>query len=228
MDSNLIYILFICVIVPLQMMLVLVRGHSKYLVGFMMLGMFLSLFVSEFNTLMLGWFHNDVEYVTTTMTPISEELIKAIPVVIYVFAIKPKKEEIIPVAFALGIGFALFENMEIFVRNINEVSYFWAIIRGFSAAVMHGICTTLIGYCSYSLKARKKMICGGLFALFTAACIYHGIYNMLVQSDYAVIGYVMPLLTYNLAWMKYKWNRRKETKAKAAEQTKPQAQESKA
>ena len=36
----------------------------------------------------------------------------------------------------------------------------------------------------------------GTFALLSTAITYHGIYNMLVQSDYRGIGYLLPIATY--------------------------------
>ncbi|MBO7519628.1 MAG: hypothetical protein J6T73_02520, partial [Clostridia bacterium] len=53
------------------------------LVGYMLIGIFVSLFVSELNTILLGLFNNDILYVTTTITPISEEIVKALPVLFY-------------------------------------------------------------------------------------------------------------------------------------------------
>ena len=32
--------------------------------------------------------------------------------------------------------------------------------------------------------------------LLTMACIYHGIFNMLVQSEYKYLGFVLPAVTY--------------------------------
>ena len=36
----------------------------------------------------------------------------------------------------------------------------------------------------------------GTFALLSTAITYHGIYNMLVQSDFKMIGYLLPITTY--------------------------------
>jgi hypothetical protein len=52
----------------------------------------------------------------------------------------------------------------------------------------------------------------GTFALLSTAIIYHGIYNMLVQSDYEMIGYLLPISTYipSLIWrLKQKRARRR-------------------
>ena len=75
--ENLIYILFIALVAPLILMLQMLRKRSRVLVGYMIIGIFVSLFVSELNTILLGLFDKDMLYVTTTITPISEEIAKA-------------------------------------------------------------------------------------------------------------------------------------------------------
>ncbi len=100
------------------------------------------------------------------------------------------------IAFAAGIGFAMFENMVILIQNIENVTVGWAIIRGFSTALMHGVCTAAVGYGMSFIKKRRKLFYCGTFALLTLASIYHGIFNMLVQSYYKYFGFVLPAITY--------------------------------
>ena len=45
-------------------------------------------------------------------------------------------------------------------------------------------------------KKRSKIFVVGTFALLSTAITYHGIYNMLVQSDFEVIGFLLPMATY--------------------------------
>ncbi len=101
-----------------------------------------------------------------------------------------------PIAFATGIGFGMFENMVILVQNIESVTIGWAIIRGFSTALMHAVCTVAIGFGICFAKKKKKLFYTGTFALLAMASIYHGIFNMLVQSDYKYLGFVLPAATY--------------------------------
>ena len=46
------------------------------------------------------------------------------------------------------------------------------------------------------IKKKRKLFYTGMFALLTLASIYHGIFNMLVQSEYKYFGFVIPALTY--------------------------------
>lgn len=194
--DNLVYILFIALVAPLLLMMFMLRKRSGLLVGYMLVGIFVSLFVSELNTLILNMFNGDMIYVTTTITPISEEIVKAIPVLFYAIVFSDSRDRVMPIAFATGVGFATFENMVIIVQNIESVTIGWAIIRGFSTALMHAVCTVAVGFGICFIRKRKKLFYCGTFALLTMACIYHGIFNMLVQSNYRYLGFVLPAVTY--------------------------------
>lgn len=194
--DNLIYILFICTVAPILLMFLMLRKRSKLLVGYMLIGIFVSLFISELNTILLNLLGGDSLYVTTTITPVSEEIIKALPVLFYAVLFSDNRERIMPIAFATGIGFGMFENMVVLVQNIETVTIGWAIIRGFSTALMHGVCTVTVGFGICFVKKKRKLFYTGTFALLSIACIYHGIFNMLVQSDLKYFGFLLPAVTY--------------------------------
>ena len=194
--DNLVYILFICLVAPLLLMALMLRKRSRLLVGYMLVGIFVSLFASELNTILLGLFGSDMLYVTTTITPISEEIAKAIPVLFFAIVFSDDRDKVMPIAFATGVGFAMFENMVILVQNIENVTVGWAIIRGFSTALMHAVCTVAVGFGICFVKKKKKLFYCGTFALLALAMIYHGIFNMLVQSDYKYLGFFLPAITY--------------------------------
>ena len=195
--ENLIYILYICMFVPLLLSLPLIQKTSRRVTVFILIGMSAALFISEINGLMLGLLGYNTEYVTTTITPATEEIIKAIPILIYAFVISDNRDKLISSSFALGIGFALFENTYILINSIDAVSIEWAIVRGFSTALMHGICTAAVGYGMSFVKKRKKLFYCGTFSLLMMAIIYHGIFNMLVQSEnLKYFGFLLPLATY--------------------------------
>jgi len=206
--DNLSYILFICLVAPLALMFLILRRRSRLLVGYMLIGVFVSLFVSELNTILLGLFSNDVLYVTTTITPISEEIVKALPILFYAIVFSDDRDKIMPIAFALGVGFAMFENMVVLVQNVETVTIGWAIIRGFSTALMHAVCTIVVGYGISFMKKRRKLFFCGTLALLALTMIYHGIFNMLMQSKFQYIGSFMPGATYipilNLQYQYYK------------------------
>ena len=162
----------------------------------MITGIFSCLFVSELNSILLKHFHNDMYYVTTAITPITEEIVKALPILYYALFISDDRKTLTSDAFAVGVGFALLENIVILIQNISEVSIVWALVRGFGSGLVHGLCTVMVGYGISYIRKRRKLFYCGTFALLSAAIIYHATYNLLVQSELQYAGVLLPILTY--------------------------------
>lgn len=195
--ENMIYILFICMFAPLLLSLPLIKKSSRGIMIFILAGIGLALFVSEVNGLLLRLLNDDVAFVTTTVTPATEEIVKALPVLLYAFVISDNCEKLLTASFAVGIGFALFENTYILTQSATDVTIAWAIIRGFSTALMHGICTAAVGFGMSFVKKKKKLFYCGTIALLLLAVTYHGIFNMLVQSEsLKYFGFFLPAVTY--------------------------------
>ena len=194
--ENLTYILYICLVVPMCFLILMLEKKSKVYMLYMIIGLTISLFSSELNTIFLNLFDDDLIYVTTVITPVSEELLKLLPILFFACVFSDKQEFLIPVSLFLGIGFATFENMTILIQNIDNVTIGWALVRGFSSSLVHGICTMTVGFgLSFTRKNRKLFYCG-LFAIITMVCVYHGIFNMLIQSKYNYVAVVLPVITY--------------------------------
>lgn len=194
--DNMSYIAFICLTVSLGLMLPLMEKKTRSVVIFMIVGFFACLFVSELNSILLKAFNGDMFYVTTTITPVSEELVKALPILYFAIIISDDRRTLIANSFAVGVGFALLENIIILMQNIQEVSVLWALVRGFGSGLVHGVCTMMVGYGISYIKKRRKLFYCGTFALLSTAIIYHAIYNLLVQSDYQYAGVLLPIITY--------------------------------
>ena len=195
--EGLIYNVFICIVVPMLMMLILLNKNARPLVGFMIIGMFISLFTSEINSIILAAFNNDKIYVTTVFTPMIEEVSKAIPILFYAYVFYDgERDKLMQLALVTGIGFALFENTVLIVQNVDSVTLGWSLARGFSTALMHGVCTMLVAFGLSFIKDRKKLAYCGTFAILMFVIIYHGIFNALVQSDYKYVGIALPVVTY--------------------------------
>ena len=210
--ENLIYILFICITIPLALMAFLVEKKARRTVIFFITGICAAVFASEVNGILTYLIPLDVFDFTVRVTPITEEFIKAIPVLFFAKEISDKKETLITVSLAVGIGFAIMENTYILTQNVGYVSLLWAIMRGFGTGIMHGMCTFLVGTGFSFANKNKKLFVVGTFALLSLAITYHSIFNMLVQSDYKYIGAVLPIITHVpfVLWI-YK-NRKKESK----------------
>ncbi|MBQ0084207.1 MAG: PrsW family intramembrane metalloprotease [Clostridiales bacterium] len=195
--AELILILFVCFFIPMIMALFLVRGESKVTLLFMIIGIFVCLFASYINgfaeSISVEFTRKQLTYI---VTPVVEEVLKAIPIVIFVFMFKPKKEHLLSCAMMLGIGFSVLENAYILASNIDTVTLSWAIIRGFGASFMHGISTLMVGYGLSYISVRKKLAITGTYGLLILATMYHACFNLLIQSDYRFYGILMPTMTF--------------------------------
>lgn len=194
--ENLIYILFICITIPLTLMAFLVEKKSRRTIIFFIVGICAAVFASEVNAILTYIIPLDIKDFTIRVTTITEEIIKAIPVLFFAKAISDKTENLITISLAIGIGFAIMENTFILTQNINSISLLWAIIRGFGTGIMHGMCTFLVGTGFAVANKNKKIFIVGTFALLSLAITYHSVFNMLVQSDYKYIGAMLPVITY--------------------------------
>ena len=193
--DNLIYILFVAIFVPILLMTCLVEKKARHPLIFVLIGIFVSVFAAEVNGVMVDLLPLSTFEVTIIVTPISEEILKAIPILFFTSILLPKKEAVFTAAMAIGIGFAVLENA-FYMLNDTSFNMLDAIVRAFGAGLMHGMCTLLVGVGILFVKKKRKLFVVGTFAMLSTAITYHGIYNMLVQSDYCAIGYLLPIATY--------------------------------
>ena len=194
--GNLIYILFISIFFPLFLMMLLVERKARLPIVFVMVGIFISVFVSEINGVLLSILNLTHYDATITLAPITEELLKAFPILFYAITISDKKEKLFTASMATGIGFAILENAYYLIVNYETFSILSALVRGFGTGLMHGMCTLLVGFGISFIRKRRKLFAVGTFALLTTAITYHSIFNMLVQSKHPIFGALLPLVTY--------------------------------
>ncbi len=223
--ENMNYIIFICIMVPMFFLLFIIKEKfARTIIGFVTIGVFACLFISEVNGLLLEYFGGDYRYVTTSITPVTEEIIKALPVLFFAYLFSDDLEKLEAISFSVGIGFAILENMVVLLQNVETVSLFWALIRGFGSALMHGICTGAVGLGMHFIHQKPKLFLSGTFALLVLAIIYHSIYNTLVQSQFKYFGFILPLTTFIIisafaAWKKHTAKKAASTGSKEKMQT---------
>ena len=193
--DNMIYILFISISIPLLLMALLMEKKARLPILFMIIGIFVSVFASEVNGLLSKLLSMDTYSMTVIITPVTEELLKALPVLYYAVVISDKRERLFTASMAIGIGFALLENAY-FLLNSDNFTIIIAIIRAFGAGLMHGMCTLLVGVGISFVKKKRKLFAVGTFGLLSTAIVYHGIYNILIQSEFSTVGALLPIATY--------------------------------
>ena len=194
--GTLIYILFISIFFPLFLMMLLVEEKARLPIVFVLMGIFVSVFVSEVNGVLLNVLDISRYDATISLAPVTEELLKAFPVLFYAIVVSDKKEKLFTASMATGIGFAILENAYYLIVNYETFSFVSALIRGFCTGLMHGMCTLIVGWGISFIRKRRKLFAVGVFALLSVAITYHSIFNMLIQSKHPIVGALLPIVTY--------------------------------
>ena len=193
--DGIIYILFVAIFIPVLLMALLVEKKARLPISFMLVGIFVSVFASEVNALLANSLNMNMYDITVVVTPMTEEILKALPILYYALFMSDKKEKLFTASMATGIGFAVLENVY-YLLNYPDFTMLSAVIRAFGAGLMHGMCTLLVGVGISFVKKRSKLFAVGTFGLLSTAIVYHGIYNILIQSDYSIVGALLPIATY--------------------------------
>ena len=172
--ENISYIVFICFALPFLLGIPIVRKQTRQVLLFTFIGMCCCLFISEVNGLLNASIGQDLFYVTTNITPLTEELIKMLPILVYAIFISSERQALLTIAFMTGLGFALLENSTILVETVvvhGSIDILWALIRTLGAGLLHSLCTTAVGVGISFIRDQKKIFLCGTFALLSSAIV---------------------------------------------------------
>lgn len=188
--------IYVCIIAPLLLMFFLLKDKNKTLNLFLIIGMSVCLAAGYVNDSIIGLTGYTHIQSTYYVTPICEEILKALPVLLYVYIFKPKSEMIISSALSVGIGFATLENVY-YITVYGADNFIFLLMRGFATGVMHGLCTAIIGFGSAYIYRQKGLAFTGTFGLLCGSITYHATYNLLISSQGSAenIGIFLPITT---------------------------------
>jgi len=194
--DNITYIIYICFLIPMVLSLFIMGKKSRLVVGYVLIGTTVCILASELNTHIYLGLGKDMLYFSTTVSPVTEEILKALPILFYALIISDDRQKLAQSAFAVGLGFAIMENVIMITQNLYSVDIKWAIMRGFGASLMHSICTVAVGIGISFVRKKKKLFYCGTLSLLMLAITYHSIYNTLVMSPQKYYGVILPICTY--------------------------------
>ena len=184
-------LLFISIAVPLAMMLFICTGRTRSLLIFIVIGLVVALFCGELNAIVIDALPFSYVFCVTNITPLIEEICKAVPILFFTIVYRPKRQQLLENAIAVGVGFAVLENAFVFAKSGASITLVTAVLRGFGAGLMHGICTLLIGLGLSYIHVRKKVFYSGSLALLSMAVLFHSLYNQLVSSGNEPIAFII-------------------------------------
>lgn len=198
MGGNVIYNVFLFIVIPLLMTLFFADKKSKLIFGFLIIGISVCLLASETNSAIFSYINKDFFYYSTTISPMVEELLKSVPLIFTLFFIydNPTPKTSVSIGLAIGVGFAIFENIILYFQNGADQTILWSLARGIGAGMMHGLCGGALGFGICFIKNYRKGYFFGIIGILSTIMIYHGVYNLLVQTEeLKILGILLPVVT---------------------------------
>ncbi|MDO4869119.1 MAG: PrsW family glutamic-type intramembrane protease [Bacillota bacterium] len=188
--------IYICLMAPLLISLVCVRGRGRFLVLFLLGGMTVCLLSSYISTFISSVKGADILAASMEISPMVEEVMKFLPIAFYIIVFEPERENVIDGILTTAIGFATFENVCYLTQNgASEMLHL--IIRGFGTGAMHIVCAAIMALGLRALWNRGIVLPAGMIGLIAVDATFHGIYNILVSQTGGVViaGYLIPIIT---------------------------------
>lgn len=189
--GNINLILLICVLPPLLLMMLIYKGSSRTILISLLIGCFMGYYSAEVSGFIKNSFQISFIPMTSTGTPLIEETLKIIPVIVFAFFFKPKSRLLLEYSFTIGVGFAIMENLNFMASGLfNGVPLYMLLFRCIMGGAIHGGNTLMVGFGVSFIHSKRKLFFTGTFALFSLAVVLHSISNMVANSgqQLAVIG----------------------------------------
>lgn len=187
------------VLIPLLFLIVMIKDKpSKYLMGYFCYGIFSVVFAFILNE----WFSNypgQINRVSSDIAPIVEEMVKALPLLLFLRKNQPNDNLVIYCAMSSGIGFSIQETLfyfSSFVSSPSLFSLFPLIMRTITTCLMHGMSTAVIGFGVKITRDKKIIRLPMILGLLALSATIHSLYNILIGTRLAIIALLMPATLY--------------------------------
>lgn len=186
---------FICIFSALLIAAICMGKRNIRFFLFCFAGMGACLLSAYINTFFAAIYEADAFIATVEIAPVTEEVIKLLPLLFYLLVFEPKPDKIKSAAIISAVSFATFENICYLIQNGTEYFSF-IFFRGFGTGAMHVICGALVGSGLVYAWQRTWLKIAGTCGLLGAAITFHAVYNLLIAYGGAAqyIAYALPVL----------------------------------
>ena len=200
--------ILICVTVPLLVALAFTRCEARRFVAAVITGMgvcLMAAYISGFINALTGY---GEEMTAIYISPVVEEMLKLMPLLLYLFLLSPDDTPLLLAAVGVGTGFAIFENC-CYLATPEMRSFAFVAVRGFAVGVMHVVSAVSLALGLTLVRRFQALTLEGVIGALSLSMTFHGLYNLLVShaGASAFIGYAMPLLTAAALYPAYHRNR---------------------
>lgn len=187
--------IFLCITAPLLLSLFFLRKNAKRFVVFFLAGMGICLLGAYISGFFLRLADLEEGETAIFISPIVEEILKLLPLLLFLFLFEPTDEAFLDAAIGIGIGFATFENC-CYILSAGAESLPYILIRGLAVGVMHLVTTLAVSLALIMARRIRMLSVPGISGSLTLSMIFHALYNLLVSQSgiSSVIGYALPML----------------------------------
>ena len=187
--------IFLCISVPIFLALFFIKGRARRFNLFVAFGMGGSLLAAYVSSFFMGYYGTDALNTAIEITPVCEEVMKMIPLLIYFLIFDPSENDFCSAAIAVAVGFTTFENICYLTENGAD-NFTFLLVRGISAGALHILCGVLSGYGISHLFRKRFLALTGTVGILGACTCFHAIYNLLITAlgIWRTIGCLFPSL----------------------------------
>ena len=193
---------FIALAIPLLFVVFMLgRGDSRRIILYFCWGLFAGVLAFNLNNMLSA---GQVNRLVLSIAPLIEEVLKGLPVLLFLNTGKYPRitRLVVYCAMASGIGFSVQESLYFFALSSHAMSDLLALVfRTLTTALMHGMTTAAFGI---GLLVTQKLMLAHIpviFGLFAFCACVHALFNLLLQTDLAVIAVLMPVAMFFAAWI---------------------------
>lgn len=185
--------IMVCIAVPLLLSLLFIKGNQRKFVIFLCIGMGICMISAYVNSFFMMFYQVDSVTAAIEISPVCEELLKMVPLLLYILIFEPEPKEITPAAIAIAAGFATFENVCYLSEN-GAGDFTFLLIRGLSAGAIHILCGIAVGFGIAYVFRQRWLAVTGTVGILGACIVFHALYNLLVTADgmWQTIGHLFP------------------------------------
>ncbi len=186
--------IYLCLTAPLLVACFCTGAMNRKYLLFVLAGMSACLLSAYINVFFAQIYETDIITATLEIAPLTEEVMKALPILFYLLIFEPKTKQAVSAMLMVAMGFATFENICYLVEHGSDNLYY-LLVRGFGTGAMHIVCGAIVGYGLLFTWERKWLKVIGTFGVLCIAITFHGIYNLLMSSGgmAQICGAILPI-----------------------------------
>lgn len=197
---------YVCLAAPMLIAIISLRKEGQRSLFFVLMGMTACLLSAYISSFIAGVMGLELSAAVYELSPVVEEIMKAMPVLFYLLVYEPDKRSAVTCTLMLAVGFATFENI-CYLTAFGSADLLRLVIRGFSTGAMHIVCGMAVALGLFFLWDQVWLQVVGGFALLCFVITFHAIFNVFVSQTGIVfwVGSMIPLtlvLVYHLFFRK--------------------------